>query len=608
MRYCNRCGNELTGDEKYCGKCGLKLENLNPPINPITSEDLISDKIEDVYRPAGLTKPSDDTNKINEVEGEDLEYSGDDTPIINDSDGTNQITVAKRGKPNVLLICILAFLILLVGGVFGVKVFLTNKYSPEKIISKFQNAVSSNDKEALLEVLYSNSPGLTIDDTSANSIINLFSKDDAKFQDVISSLSDDVLKSSKLITKGSNILLEDDDLFALTLVDSNFFYTKYAVLVKPVSISVTTNNMKSTVSINDENALSISDNSSIETLPLLAPGIYDIKFTSTDIFNNEISDTVQVDTSIPYNSPIKGFTDYSSYIIYSNIPDSKVYVNGKDTKLTTNSTETTPILLKATDSVHLSYECNGKTYTTMAAVAGGSYSELYIEFDYYDYIEINTFIAQEKEMNSLKLIVSDYIDKYRNVDFIIPTTNSVELVFKDLNDYTIEELFLARNEMLARHGYTFDEYPKLRAYFESKSWYKPTASFSGELTKDVEKNNYDMIRVIEFLKMAKENCPKIYDNYVLPNSNTKELRSSDVRNLNDWELIVARNEIFARYGLEFSTIELLEHFKARSWFIIDSSVGNDVGLTTVERKNVEVILAEEKSRRDIALDYDLGEY
>ena len=95
--------------------------------------------------------------------------------------------------------------------------------------------------------------------------------------------------------------------------------------------------------------------------------------------------------------------------------------------------------------------------------------------------------------------------------------------------------------------------------------------------------------------------------YVFANSDTVELTAGQVSSVNDWELIVARNEIFARYGLHFSTKELLEHFKGKSWFTIDSSVGNDVELNSIEYKNVTTILDEENRRIEKAANHDLGE-
>ena len=122
-----------------------------------------------------------------------------------------------------------------------------------------------------------------------------------------------------------------------------------------------------------------------------------------------------------------------------------------------------------------------------------------------------------------------------------------------MNTYTAEELFIARNEIFARHGYVFKSLPNLQSYFESKSWYTPDKNYSGDLSGEIEESNFGMIKSIEFLKMSYDSCQPVTSDYVFPNSNTTEISPSEVSALNDWELIIARNEIYARYGLNFST-------------------------------------------------------
>lgn len=149
--------------------------------------------------------------------------------------------------------------------------------------------------------------------------------------------------------------------------------------------------------------------------------------------------------------------------------------------------------------------------------------------------------------------------------------------------------------------------PILRNYFDSKSWYTPDYNFSGELTDQIEIDNFSILKTCEFSKLASENCPEITSDYVFPNSNTIKLSSSTIKRLNDWELVVARNEIFARYGLEFSTLELLYHFQSKDWYSIDPTVDSTVSLNSIEKENVQLLLSEENKRKNTNLNYDLGE-
>lgn len=186
-------------------------------------------------------------------------------------------------------------------------------------------------------------------------------------------------------------------------------------------------------------------------------------------------------------------------------------------------------------------------------------------------------------------------------------SSNFRLGFKDTNDYTIEELFIARNELFARHGYVFKNSPKLQSYFENKSWYVPNERYSGNLSGNIEESNLVTIRATEFLKMSYISCEPVSSDYVFPNSNTMLLSDNDVGSLNDWELIIAGNEIYARYWLNFSINELVEHFRSRSWYNVNHSVGNNVNLNSIESKNVANILKEENKRMDLAIKHDLGE-
>ena len=80
--------------------------------------------------------------------------------------------------------------------------------------------------------------------------------------------------------------------------------------------------------------------------------------------------------------------------------------------------------------------------------------------------------------------------------YILPNSNS--------KVYTTEEirglnLYLARNEIYARHGYIFDS-PDLQEYFGDMEWYKPT-------TKDVPDsalNEYERANVQLILSLENQ--------------------------------------------------------------------------------------------------------
>lgn len=214
---------------------------------------------------------------------------------------------------------------------------------------------------------------------------------------------------------------------------------------------------------------------------------------------------------------------------------------------------------------------------------------------------------QDNNMESKWELDKERLDKSPKLknDYVINTSNTTRITFLELNDYTIDEIFVARNEMLARYGYSFTGKENLKKYFQSKSWYKENPKFDGIMPSEVEALNLEMLGTVEYLKKAYEKSGDIKEDYVLSESNRQVQSESRISELTDWELIIARNEIYARYGLNFSTSEIKNHFLSKSWFKINDEVGNDLALTEIENKNLQLILVEEKKRMNIAFDHDL---
>lgn len=199
---------------------------------------------------------------------------------------------------------------------------------------------------------------------------------------------------------------------------------------------------------------------------------------------------------------------------------------------------------------------------------------------------------------------SYYIEKYKDKDFIFPNSNSVKLTYSDLNSLSVEELFIARNEMFARYGYVFDDNSNLAKFFESKEWYSSNSNYSGDLYSEIEEDNCKLIRTVEFTKLSHDSCPDITSDYVFPNSSSSLLSSSDISSKNNWEIIIAINEIYARYGYSFSSTELNNYFENKSWY--NNTHSNDITLNDIEDNNLKLLAEERERRTKNALMHDLG--
>lgn len=101
------------------------------------------------------------------------------------------------------------------------------------------------------------------------------------------------------------------------------------------------------------------------------------------------------------------------------------------------------------------------------------------------------------ELNREQLNNGNYLDS----DYVIPSSSSVRLTEDDLAGFTAYELYLARNEIYARHGREFVN-SDLNLYFNSKPWYVPSISpedFSDSMLSQIERDNLQTILSMERL-------------------------------------------------------------------------------------------------------------
>lgn len=81
------------------------------------------------------------------------------------------------------------------------------------------------------------------------------------------------------------------------------------------------------------------------------------------------------------------------------------------------------------------------------------------------------------------------------------------------------------------------------------------------------------------------------DEYVFFDSDNRYLTYTDLSSLSDWELKIARNEIYARRGRLFKDSSLQKYFDSCSWYngYISSDNFDDGSLNSVEAYNIKLI-------------------
>ncbi len=85
------------------------------------------------------------------------------------------------------------------------------------------------------------------------------------------------------------------------------------------------------------------------------------------------------------------------------------------------------------------------------------------------------------------------------------------------------------------------------------------------------------------------------DSYVLPNSATRVYSISELSGLSSWQLMIARNEIYARHGRGFNDAEVRSYFQNQSWYQQRytaeefDAMANTI-LSSIEQQNIANIL------------------
>ena len=76
--------------------------------------------------------------------------------------------------------------------------------------------------------------------------------------------------------------------------------------------------------------------------------------------------------------------------------------------------------------------------------------------------------------------------------------------------------------------------------------------------------------------------------FILPESNDRYLTATNLMGLSNWEMTLARNEIYARHGRPFDNAYLRSYFQGQGWYSVNSGF-SESQLSTIERKNAVFI-------------------
>lgn len=85
--------------------------------------------------------------------------------------------------------------------------------------------------------------------------------------------------------------------------------------------------------------------------------------------------------------------------------------------------------------------------------------------------------------------------------------------------------------------------------------------------------------------------------YILPDSSTRQLSYGDIAGLTKEQLRIARNEIYARHGRMFTSEELQSYFNSKSWYrgTVGASSFSENMLSQLEKDNIKLIQERENA-------------
>ena len=159
----------------------------------------------------------------------------------------------------------------------------------------------------------------------------------------------------------------------------------------------------------------------------------------------------------------------------------------------------------------------------------------------------------------------------RVMEFVMPDSNQRRLTRDELRTLHHQQLYLARNEILARHGYDFNS-ETLEKYFLGMPWYRKRPGFKSPRLSEIERYNADLINEVEkekggsYVVGPRDTNNQATGEFIFPHSSTQTLPRTAVQALSPRELSIARNEIYARHGFSFSTPALRSYFSQKNFY------------------------------------------
>ena len=190
---------------------------------------------------------------------------------------------------------------------------------------------------------------------------------------------------------------------------------------------------------------------------------------------------------------------------------------------------------------------------------------------------------------SLTVRAQDTMDGLKELDFSKSSIKQAQV-----QQLAIEDLKLLRGIIFGRHGRVFKD-NDIKVYLEEQSWYKANPDFNNSLLNATERQNLDIIRIAEASK---------HETIQPGDMRYWRDRQITVRKLGkhsgaEWKVLLA--EVEAIHGKRFDDEPWLQqYFEERYWYFPNKKYDSKK-LSTIERKNLEMLSTAQKRQRNVAI-------
>lgn|GEM_PF-3320615 len=280
----------------------------------------------------------------------------------------------KKSSKIVLVIIASIVGLLIIASIVAYSILSANS-KPESVLSKFQAAVKSGNAAAAHKILVSNDPVLELTEGDVSKLLTYLDEKSSVLDDEIEGLKNQIKEEEEQQLKydynSMLTLVKEEGLLGL--------FDSYKIAVQPYYFTLYTNQKGVVIKLDGKDILTSKSDDYTKVIGPLMPGSYsvDAQFDSEYV---SLNTKKQVMLPEDHNYDIDLSIDAQYVYLESNYSDAKLYLNGKDTKLTIGDAyRFGPIASNGTMTVQANLDNKWGSLTSESVTIDGSSSYIDLE-------------------------------------------------------------------------------------------------------------------------------------------------------------------------------------------------------------------------------------